>query len=191
MATVELLVIVYGSCSRDPNNDDRFEDVTEQRRVEITLNPVIPANLATSLEKKSNWIMDFTRKIGQDMKHNRNWRCEFCNIHARETVWMKASWMHLDPPRMVCYVHHLCDTATGPCADKIRAVDAEMRAQTGLPPAPLPQTAPPAGYVYPMAATCAVCNEEATKSRKNLKQCAKCGLTRYCRCVSVEIAAIG
>ncbi len=27
--------------------------------------------------------------------------------HARETVWMSASWMHLSPPRMVCYVRRV------------------------------------------------------------------------------------
>ncbi|KAJ6551702.1 hypothetical protein B0H19DRAFT_950154 [Mycena capillaripes] len=178
MSFVELLVIVYGSCSRDPNNDERFG--LEQRRVEITLKPTIPAS-ATTLAKKQQWVQDFLRRIGLDMKHNRNWRCEFCKKHARETVWMNVSWIHLPSPRANSYVHHVCDAGTGPCAEQLRAVNAEVGRLTGFPPTGLPvQARIKGGETYPLSSSCAVCHNEAEESRKSLKQCAKCELTRYC-----------
>ncbi|KAJ7025593.1 hypothetical protein C8F04DRAFT_1128054 [Mycena alexandri] len=121
------------------------------------------------------------KNIRTDMKHSRNWRCEFCTKSARETVWMNASWMHLPEPRANSYVHHVCDAAIGPCADKLRAVDAEMARMSGLPPTgSLPPVPKPKGTKFPMSSSCAVCNNETSESRKSLKQCAKCQLTRYC-----------
>ncbi|KAJ7717968.1 hypothetical protein B0H16DRAFT_1229213, partial [Mycena metata] len=134
-----------------------------------------------SIEKKHQWWTTFRRSIGTDMKHSRNWRCEFCTKSARETVWMNASWMHLPEPRATSYVHHVCDAAIGPCADKLRAVDAEMARMSGLPPTgSLPPVPKPKGTKFPMSSSCAVCNNETSESRKSLKQCAKCQLTRYC-----------
>ncbi|KAJ7318197.1 hypothetical protein DFH08DRAFT_917638 [Mycena albidolilacea] len=132
------------------------------------------------MEKKSLWLQDFLRKIGPDMKHNRNWRCEFCKTHARETVWMNASWMHLSPPRANSYVHNICDAGAGPCAEQVYQSSAEMARLSGVPPSPRP---PPKLYSeekFPLSSSCAVCNNDTEKSRKNLKQCAKCELTRYC-----------
>jgi hypothetical protein len=221
MTTVEVLVIVYGSCSRDPQNDDRFG--WEQRRVEITLNPTLPAN-ATTIDKKQEWLQEFLRNIGLDMKHNRNWRCEFCSASwpqtvpfhchclmailekpARETVWMSASWTHLTPPRSNSYVspslglsfahcrvfyyllfqvHHVCDAGAGPCSEQLREINAYMAEASGFPPSGLPRQPKRKGQEkFPMSSSCAVCHNEADESRKNLKQCAKCELTRYCRSV--------
>ncbi|KAJ7170998.1 hypothetical protein C8R46DRAFT_1087429 [Mycena filopes] len=177
MTTLNLLVIVYGSCSRDPENDERYG--AEQRRVEVTLNPIIPATARTMVQKHE-WLQGFLERIGRDMKHTRNWRCEFCKKHARETVWMNASWMHLTPPRMVCYVHNICDAGAGPCYEELRASEAYVARMNGVPPSgpPLPKTQ----KNYPMSSSCLVCNNEASESRKSLKQCARCELTRYCRC---------
>ncbi|KAJ7083614.1 hypothetical protein B0H15DRAFT_784850 [Mycena belliarum] len=125
MAFIELLVIVYGSCSRDPNDDDRFGP--EQRRVEITLNfPTIP-NEARTLAEREEWLHLFLRGTLEDMTHNRNWQCEFCTKHARETYWMPNSWMHLSPPRVCCYVHNVCNTVAGPCADQLRLASIQLR----------------------------------------------------------------
>ncbi|KAJ7148707.1 hypothetical protein C8R43DRAFT_515047 [Mycena crocata] len=176
MTTLDLLVIVYGSCSRDPNTDERYG--SEQRRVEITLNPIIPAN-ATTIAKKHQWLSGFLLNIGKDMKHNRNWRCEFCKKHARETVWMMCSWMHLEQPKVNCYVHSVCNAASGPCAEEIRDANEQMSRMTGFPATNLPREVKKKGQPeYPMSASCAVCHNDAEESRKSL-QCAKCELTRY------------
>ncbi|KAJ7083603.1 hypothetical protein B0H15DRAFT_850108 [Mycena belliarum] len=177
MAYLELLVIVYGSCSRDPNDDDRFGP--EQRRVEITLNPTFPDN-AKTIVQRHKWLQGFLLRIAKDMKHNRNWRCEFCTKHARETNWMNTSWMHLPQPRVHCYVHSVCNAVTGPCSEQLRLASAEISRLTGMPPAELPQIPSKKGEKFPMSSSCAVCHNEADESRKNLKQCAKCELTRYC-----------
>ncbi|KAF7377834.1 MYND-type domain-containing protein [Mycena sanguinolenta] len=174
MATAEILVIVYGSCARDPENDERYG--AEQRRVEITLRPTLPSS-ATTPAKREQWLWTFLPNLALDMKHNRNWRCEFCKNRARETYWMNAPWMHLNPPRVVSYVHHVCDAGAGPCAERLRQINAEVARQTGLPPA---ANLPPTDQVFPLSASCAVCHNETEKSRKNLKQCSRCELTRYC-----------
>ncbi|KAK7052442.1 MYND-type domain-containing protein [Favolaschia claudopus] len=176
MTTVEIQIIVYGSCSRDPENDDRYG--ADQRRVEILLNPILPAD-ATTMPKKHKWLQEYLRNLPPDMKHNRNWRCEFCKVHARETVWMNSSWMHLTPPRALSYVHHVCNAAVGPCAENVRAIDAEMARMNNLPPT-FSIPARDLDITFPMSASCAVCHDESEKSRKHLKQCAKCELTRYC-----------
>ncbi|KAJ7693982.1 hypothetical protein B0H16DRAFT_1351964 [Mycena metata] len=175
MTTLNLLVIVYGSCSRDPENDERFG--AEQRCAEITLNPIIPAS-AKTLEQKQKWVEGFLQRIGRDMKHTRNWRCEFCKKHTRETVWMNSSWIHLTPPKINSYVHSIRDADKGPCYEQLRGFEAQVALMTGFPPSgpPLPKTQ----KSYPMSASCIVCNNEASESRKNLKQCGRCELTRYC-----------
>ncbi|KAJ6460959.1 hypothetical protein C8R45DRAFT_536069 [Mycena sanguinolenta] len=181
MATAEILVIVYGSCARDPENDERYG--AEQRRVEITLRPTLPAG-ATTPAKKQQWLETFIPKLTVDMKHNRNWRCEFCKNRARETCWMNASWAHLNPPRAVSYVHHICDAGAGPCAETLKQVNAEMARKSGFPPGNSLLNLPPGDKKFPMSASCAVCHDETEKSRKSLKQCSRCELTRYCRFVA-------
>ncbi|KAJ7248245.1 hypothetical protein B0H12DRAFT_1123755 [Mycena haematopus] len=113
------------------------------------------------------------------MKHNRNWRCEFCKNRARETVWMNASWMHLTPPRANSYVHNVCDAGAGPCAEQVQQTSAEMARLSGVPPSTPPRPNLP-GEKFPLSSSCAVCHNETEKSRKSLKQCSKCELTRYC-----------
>ncbi|KAJ7242901.1 hypothetical protein C8J57DRAFT_446510 [Mycena rebaudengoi] len=183
MTTLELLVIVYGSCHRDPANDERFG--AEQRRVEITLNPTIPSS-ANTIAKQHQWLQGFLLDIGVDMKHNRNWRCEFCKLHARETVWMMCSWMHLTAPRVVGYVHSVCDGGEGPCYERLREVNAQLGRATGSPPSMIPRIRRGQAK-YPLSSSCAVCHNEEDSSRRNLKQCARCELTRYCRCVDFVI----
>ncbi|KAJ6460978.1 hypothetical protein C8R45DRAFT_536450 [Mycena sanguinolenta] len=178
MATAEILVIVYGSCARDPENDERYG--SEQRRVEITLRPTLPAS-ATTPFKKHQWLWTFLEKLGPDMKHNRNWRCEFCKTRAREAYWMSASWSHLTPPRTISYVHNVCDAGTGPCAEQLKQLHTAMGQETGCPPRTFPRlNLPPGSDKFPLSGSCAVCHDETEKSRKNLKQCSRCELTRYC-----------
>ncbi|KAJ7579745.1 hypothetical protein C8J56DRAFT_963519 [Mycena floridula] len=182
MSTVEvdLLIIVYGSCSRDPDTDERFSGY-EQRRVEISLKPKIPLSATVSMQAKHEWMNFFLLGIGLDVKHSRNWRCEFCTKKARETVWMMASWMHLSPPKLNCYVHNICDGAHGKCYEKLSNCNQELGAMVGHPPNPLPRSSRPAGKTeYPLSASCACCEREETAQKHQLKQCMSCKVTRYC-----------
>jgi hypothetical protein len=74
--TAEIEAIVYGSSSGDPDNDDRFGP--DQRRVHVTLRPILPANLTTT-DQRIKWINGFFWKISRDMRHTADWRCEFCS----------------------------------------------------------------------------------------------------------------
>ncbi|KAF8218181.1 hypothetical protein K438DRAFT_1557428, partial [Mycena galopus ATCC 62051] len=128
--------IVYGSSSDDPDDDDRFGP--DQRRLEITLNPILPAN-ATTPKKKLKWLDGFFWNISRDMKHTANWYCEFCGEEAQEIVKMNATWMYLDPSRAKSYIHSVCDANIGPCAEVLRVMDVEMARMSGFPPT-LPPT---------------------------------------------------
>ncbi|EJD52555.1 hypothetical protein AURDEDRAFT_111215 [Auricularia subglabra TFB-10046 SS5] len=131
-----------------------------------------------SVELRTRYMQELSRSVGIDVKHSRNWRCEFCKKFARETVWSMASWLHLNPPRMNSYVHHLCNAGAGPCAEAFAEQNAEAARLAGHPPSwkPIGRPSPK----YPMSATCAMCHEETESVRKSLKQCSRCKFTRYC-----------
>ncbi|KAF9015927.1 hypothetical protein BDZ89DRAFT_962340 [Hymenopellis radicata] len=133
-----------------------------------------------SMAAKHRFMQQYLFNIALDCKHSRNWRCEFCKKQARETVWMTASWMHLSPPRMVCYVHNICDSAHGECHEKLAALNEEMGRATGCPPNALPRSEVPAGRTeYPLSASCAHCERDETAQRNTLKQCMRCKVTRF------------
>ncbi|KIY63297.1 hypothetical protein CYLTODRAFT_360210 [Cylindrobasidium torrendii FP15055 ss-10] len=182
---VALTIIIYGSSSRDPGNfEERFAGSGwEQRRLELQLRPRIPAHATASMDAKNKWMHDFLMSIGPDAKHSRNWRCEFCRKFARETVWQMASWLHLPQPMFTAYVHNMCDAKVGDCADALEEVDNMMAAQQGAPKSNVRRRMADRSAddpQYPMSATCAVCNNEDVASRKNLMQCGKCKVVRYC-----------
>ncbi|KAF7368837.1 MYND-type domain-containing protein [Mycena venus] len=161
MTTVELLVIMYGSWANDPEGDERFG--RNQRRVEITLNPILPADFATT-----------------DVKHTSDWHCEFCTKPVQETIWMNASWLHLTPPRLVSYVHNVCDAGTGPCAEQVRQLNTYGAGMSG---SPLVSVWPPKEneeVQFLLSSSCAFCNNETEESCQSLQRCSKCRLIRYC-----------
>ncbi|KAJ7198853.1 hypothetical protein GGX14DRAFT_373622 [Mycena pura] len=187
MTTLELRVIVYGSRWSDPEDAD-VRNGSDQRRVEILLNPIIPAEFATTREKRHEWVQGFIDTITWDVKHNRKWCCSFCTEDARETYWMKSTWMHLTPPRMVCYVYNVCDLGPGPCSEKLCEIEAEFaRLSNAAPTGVSARRSPDEGYNWPMSASCAHCHDEAPSSLANLKKCSSCELTRYCRSVAIKI----
>ncbi|KAF7304274.1 MYND-type domain-containing protein [Mycena chlorophos] len=179
---LKIKAIVYGSCSRDPENDDRYG--ADQRRCEIELRVDIPPDAKTN-GQKDVWLQGFIETISRDLKHNRNWRCEFCKERARMTIQNKSIWWRHN--YVLIYVHHLCDVDTPACGNAVRAIDAELaRMNNRTPSFPARPPIEP-GYDFPMSASCAECHDENPKSRKTLKQCSRCGLTRYC---SVECQKI-
>ena len=77
-------VIVYGSCSRDPADyDERFPDngAMDQRRAELELRPKIPARYMGSVALRTEYMQQLAKSVSLDVKHSRNWRCEFCSQH--------------------------------------------------------------------------------------------------------------
>lgn len=91
----ELKIIVYGSSSKDPDDiEERFNDENggeNQRRVELTVKPMIPHSSAGSLADKRLWIDQFTDSIKLDAKHSRNWRCEFCCVCHSPYPYLRGS----------------------------------------------------------------------------------------------------
>ncbi|KAJ3818715.1 hypothetical protein F5880DRAFT_1617118 [Lentinula raphanica] len=174
-------IIVYGSCSRDPADmDERFsKDEQEQRRLEVQLGPVIPASKMLTIQDRREFIKPYARTIIPDLKHNKPWRCEFCTKFAREAVWMNSEWLQLKNPNMISYVHLVCNSEIGDCAETLSAINSQMQALAGAPPTPLPKLPREYGLKYPMAASCVNCNSESKENRKRLKQCNGCKLTRH------------
>ncbi|TFK45548.1 hypothetical protein OE88DRAFT_1120379 [Heliocybe sulcata] len=139
------------------------------RRVEIDVRPKVPSR-------------DILGNM--QMIHDHRWQCEFCGEPARETSYAVASWLHLSPPRLNVYVHHVCDPDNPPCKARLEAAQSEMARLTRQPAPPgggyLPRTN---GAVFPLAASCACCKEDSTAGNNNgqmLRRCSRCKLTRYC-----------
>jgi hypothetical protein len=83
----------------------------------------------------------------------------------------------------VLQVHNVCNSYEGPCADHLEKINDDMRVLSGSPKGiggTRNRNRPPSGYVFPMSATCVVCNEENPSNRKHFKQCTQCKVTRYC-----------
>ncbi|EJD52554.1 hypothetical protein AURDEDRAFT_111214, partial [Auricularia subglabra TFB-10046 SS5] len=176
-------IIVYGSCSRDPvDYEERFPDggAMNQRRAELELRPTIPALYMESVEQRTNYMQLLAQSVSADVKHSRNWRCEFCRVFARETVWSMTSWLHLNPPKMNTYVHHLCDSGAGPCAEMFAKHSDEVARLMGQSHVSRPAWGAlgRATVKYPMSTSCAMCHDETESVRKNLKQCSRCKFTR-------------
>ncbi|GJE87541.1 zinc finger MYND domain-containing protein [Phanerochaete sordida] len=175
--TLDLLVIAYGSSATDPPDDSRFTG-EGQRRVEIKFAPVIPVRVAGNLRRMQEWARDTVRGLMFEVKHSNRWHCEFCNKLARESHMNFLSWMHLTPPKVVIYVHLLCDTRGSVCFRRVRENEREMAALTGQPPENMPAPHVP-GVVYPAAAACTKCERDSTID-KTMSRCGRCKLARYC-----------
>ncbi|EKM59859.1 uncharacterized protein PHACADRAFT_206078 [Phanerochaete carnosa HHB-10118-sp] len=176
---LDLLMIVYGSSKDDPLDDSRFCG-HDQRRVEVQLAPVMPPEVAASMRRRQEWAHELSGRVTPDLKHGQRWHCEFCDKLARESFVQNVSWLHLSPPRLIIYVHLMCDTQQGPCAARLREVAGIMASQTGQPNLvmTMPNRFAP-DPVFPAAASCLNCKGEET-IRKSLSQCGACKLVRYC-----------
>lgn len=176
--TLDLLVIAYGSAANDPPDDTRFTG-EDQRRVELKFTPVVPPGVAGNLRRMQDWAREVVTGLMLEVKHSNQWHCEFCNKLARESHMNFASWMHLSPPKMIVYVHLLCDTRGSKCFQHVKAAEREMAAITGQPLASGPPVHLVPGAVYAAAASCTKCEREDTVSQ-NMIRCGRCKLARYC-----------
>ncbi|KAH9887990.1 hypothetical protein C8Q73DRAFT_711631 [Cubamyces lactineus] len=120
----------------------------------------------------------------QDVKHSKNWMCEFCGTPARESHVQNLSWEHLDPPRLIIYCHFVCDMDQQHVQKALTATHNTMNVLNGgrMGPAPSFDTFPkrPPGVVYPLGGSCACCERDDTAKDEGLKRCGACKLTRYC-----------
>ncbi|KAI0754129.1 hypothetical protein C8Q80DRAFT_347457 [Daedaleopsis nitida] len=131
------------------------------------------------IERNQQRLQKTTYDVIRDVKHSRNWQCEFCGDAARETEVMVLSWTHLTPPRLILYVHCICDQERARCFAGLKEQHAMIAMLTpGMAPlrAPPPR---PAGVEYPLAGSCAACQKDAT-AETDMQRCSGCKLTRYC-----------
>ncbi|CDO71065.1 hypothetical protein BN946_scf184844.g69 [Trametes cinnabarina] len=124
----------------------------------------------------------------RDVKHSKNWTCEFCGAPARETDVQNLSWQHLDPPRLVIYCHFVCDMDEQHVRRGLTATHQYLNMMNmmsgGGPVAParnFDAWQRPPDVSYPLGGSCACCErDETAKDDASLKKCSKCKLTRYC-----------
>ncbi len=91
-------------------------------------------------------------------------------------------WHHLDPPRVIVYIHYVCDMDKPHVQAGLTAchnmMDSVNQGHLG-PMSSFPPPKPP-GVVFPLAGSCACCERDATAADSTeMKKCSRCKLTRY------------
>ncbi|KAI0641405.1 hypothetical protein C8Q79DRAFT_990710 [Trametes meyenii] len=138
-------------------------------------------------------LHDATRGLMRDVKHSRNWRCEFCGDFSRETQVQTVTRASVNPPRVIMSMHHICDHDKDACFKQMEKIHQEVQRLEGLPPSPLPRPPrkplPPTkaynppktprrtDWTYPRAGSCAGCQTDSSLLGV-LQACEKCHLTR-------------
>ncbi|KAF8972566.1 hypothetical protein BDZ97DRAFT_1781661 [Flammula alnicola] len=156
-----------------------FEYGPKERRVEIELRPTIPENMRGKVALMGPWSQSLVMSMGTDLKHTNSWTCEICDKPARETKYDVASWIHLSEPRLVLYIHHLCEAGNNKCHQIIVAQSRQMGALSGAGIPPQMPLDKPAGVEFPLAGSCCNCKKDIT-AKSNLSRCGGCKLVRYC-----------
>ncbi|EJF65930.1 hypothetical protein DICSQDRAFT_159041 [Dichomitus squalens LYAD-421 SS1] len=119
--------------------------------------------------------------MGRDMKHSKNWACEFCGKPSRETHVEMLSWQHLDPPRLVLYIHFVCDIDEPHVMQGLTSCHNMLNTMHMGQLGPMPDRLErQPGAVYALAGSCACCERDETAANaQTLKKCSKCKLTRF------------
>ncbi|KAI0030903.1 hypothetical protein K488DRAFT_53240 [Vararia minispora EC-137] len=173
-----LQLIIYGSREfEDVSEAVRFSDPQHQRRVEIELHPRLPRAGMSPGEIKE-WGDTFVGTHYLTFKHSQKWHCEFCEKPARMSQWSVPSWTHLTPPRLIFYMHFVCDPFRGKCAQIVRKTVLDTARLLGCPPPPRHTTIEDP-MEWPMMGSCATCNKDETVKQAT-KVCTGCNITRYC-----------
>ncbi|KAI0353883.1 hypothetical protein OH77DRAFT_1426710 [Trametes cingulata] len=127
-----------------------------------------------------------TRGLIRDVKHSRNWRCEFCGRFSRETQVQTNTWVSIDPPRMLMFMHHICDHDRARCFLAMEHIHIELLQLDGRPPERLPPPPEkPRNMVYPRAGSCVGCQKDGSLPG-TLLRCEGCDLSRYCSLKCLE-----
>ncbi|KAK1229341.1 hypothetical protein PQX77_007595 [Marasmius sp. AFHP31] len=99
------------------------------KRVEVKLHPRVPEDRLGKPPQIGEWGLDFAKTLLHDVKHAEKWKCEFCGDHAKLPRVQAGFWTHLNPPRLVLYVHETCDKPN--CAIQFDYIHAQLSAQPG------------------------------------------------------------
>ncbi|KAF9254326.1 hypothetical protein L218DRAFT_550929 [Marasmius fiardii PR-910] len=150
-----------------------------EKCIEIKLHPRVPDNLLGNPNTIAGWAVDFARKLLKDVKHIEKWKCEFCGKHAQAIKAQAGFWTHLTPPRMVLYIHEICDS--GPCAVQPDLLNLTMN----LPPGTLNTIDFERNTVLPVSGSCINCGRDQGMlpdgKLRELSRCGTCKLTRDCQ----------
>ncbi|KAI0353882.1 hypothetical protein OH77DRAFT_1406255 [Trametes cingulata] len=133
-------------------------------------------------DRDTERIQQATALMIRDVKHSKGWTCEWCGAPARESHVQNLSWNHLNPPRLIIYLHFVCDMDARHVRDGVASTHNYMNMLNfgGMGPLP-PFPRRPAGVAYPLAGSCARCErDESAADQDALKRCSGCKLTRYC-----------
>ncbi|EIW54764.1 uncharacterized protein TRAVEDRAFT_39272 [Trametes versicolor FP-101664 SS1] len=123
--------------------------------------------------------------MGRDIKHSKHWLCEFCGAPARETHFQNLSWHHLDPPRLIIYIHFVCDMDKAHVRAGLTTSHNMLNLAQGGAMGPMPSFDTfgqrPAGVAYPLAGSCGHCQRDETAGAgAGMMRCSGCKMTRYC-----------
>ncbi|KAI0765926.1 hypothetical protein BD413DRAFT_573354 [Trametes elegans] len=122
--------------------------------------------------------------MGRDVKHSKNWQCEFCGAPARESHCQTMSRHHLNPPKLIIYMRFVCDMDERHVRQGLTATHNALNIVHEGRLGPMPSFESfgrrPEGVTYPLAGSCASCQREETAGEDGLKRCSRCKLTRYC-----------
>ncbi|KAJ7259687.1 hypothetical protein C8J57DRAFT_1338970 [Mycena rebaudengoi] len=148
----------------------------------VVLRKKIPPQAQNNLPLLDRWAQQHINSIGYDMKHTQRWACEICGRPARETWFDPRPSLDLQQPRVILYIHHLCEAGGGTCH---RAAEKRIRDRAsksgGVPPPPPIYLPKPDGPEIPLAGGCIRCQRDETAAAGfELKRCTGCHLTRYC-----------
>ncbi|KAJ6509325.1 hypothetical protein C8R47DRAFT_1098310 [Mycena vitilis] len=148
----------------------------EGRHVKIQMESVIPPGVSVQA-----WLPEFARAFCPDIKHSGKWLCSECGKPARDAQYDIMSWLHLPEPKLVIYVHQLCETKDGPCDRSAKAESDLWRREAGHPPNPPNSTRNINPVDQPLSRGCVHCHRDPFEAPKvKLKRCGRCKLTRYC-----------
>ncbi|KAI0667221.1 hypothetical protein C8Q78DRAFT_1071983 [Trametes maxima] len=133
-------------------------------------------------DRDTGRIQLVTMLMIRDVKHSKDWTCEWCGLPARESHVETLSWQHLEPPRLVIYIHFVCDMEARHVRQGIEVNRNFLSMVHGgsLGPAQPPPPPRMPGETYPLAGSCACCQRDVTAGKDDLKRCSRCKLTRYC-----------
>ncbi|KAJ7169677.1 hypothetical protein C8R46DRAFT_205326 [Mycena filopes] len=151
----------------------------EGRHVKITMHPVVPPHaMGPALQP---WVIQFLRELNRDVKHSGKWRCSECGKPARDMQFDIMSWLHLAEPKLIVYVHQLCENKDGPCDRAAKAESDVWRRDAGFP-ANSPNSSRSINPVeQPLSRSCVKCERDPLEAPEmKLKRCSRCKLTRYC-----------
>ncbi|KIY73892.1 hypothetical protein CYLTODRAFT_485035 [Cylindrobasidium torrendii FP15055 ss-10] len=179
----------YSKEEKDISEPKTIEKVPSQnydmRKLEVEFSQPVPAQ--NSPRDAALWMTQRLRSCHVDIKHSGDWRCEFCNRLARESIFQLQFHFSSSPPTLVLFAHQICNSRTGSCADEMEKMDREMKAASGASEEK-GTTRDTSGAAMPLSASCAGCKSEDLVAHNASMRCGRCHITRYCsaKCIAAD-----